>query len=361
MTEATQTPQTERVVIYDWLRIVATLWVIIGHSVTLHESLAHGLDLPAVATSISPAYDGRFLAFCRFLSGWVYIFHMPLFFALSGAVLALKPLPALDDFLRGKARRLLVPYLACGLLYMLPVKLLAGVYTLPQMPEVIRGFLSSNEDINAHLWFLPALFWVMAVFAVFEKVLKRLRINSLYALLFMGWLVSLSYQYIPVDFFFLKKGLDYTVFFFFGYVFEHERRRHKPMKTSTIAVLFILLTLIQALYKKYLILNNFFGLICCCAFSYMLALLLSRVFASFTETKLWKILIRDLFAVYLFHDPLEFATAALFVRCNLLGSAAGCYLYTFMRMLGVGILSVGITELLRFCSLKAARAFDKKH
>ena len=36
MTETTQTHTGQRVVIYDWLRIVATLWVIIGHSVTLH-------------------------------------------------------------------------------------------------------------------------------------------------------------------------------------------------------------------------------------------------------------------------------------------------------------------------------------
>ena len=359
MKETTQTEAGKRVLLYDWLRIIATLWVIIGHSVFIQDSLTHGQDLSAVLPSLSLAYNGSFLSFCRFLSGWVYIFHMPLFFAISGAVLALKPLPSFDDFLRSKAKRLLIPYFACGLLFMLPVKLLAGVYSPGEFPSVIREFLSGNEDINAHLWFLPALFWLMILFSVFEKTLKRLKIHSLYLLLIPAALVSLTYQHLPFDFFFLKRGLDYMVYFTFGYVFEHERRRIRPMKTGTAAGIFVILMLLEALYKKYLILNNFSGLVCGCMLSYVIALLCSRFFAGFTGTRIWKILIRNLFAVYLFHDPLEYVTAAVFIRGGLLSHAFGCYLYTFMRMLGVGILSVVIAGLLRYCLRKLQSLFDK--
>ena len=337
-----------RVVLYDWLRIIATIWVIIGHSVFLHASLAPGGDTDALVAGFSPVYNSGLLSFCRFLSGWVYIFHMPLFFALSGAVLALKPLGDFDTFVRRKAARLLIPYYTAGLLFMIPVKFLSGVYDASSLPEVIREFLSCNEDINSHLWFLPALFWLMILFAVFSKVLSRLKINSIYALLILAGLVSLCYQRVPFDLLFLKRGLDYMFYFTFGYVFETERRRRPALKTSVALIALAVLLVIELLYKKYLILNSFSGLVCGCALSLLLALLCDRFLAGFTKTRIWSVLMRDLFAVYLFHDPLEYATAAFFVKTALMGSGFGCVLYTFMRMLGVGILAILIMELLRF-------------
>ena len=58
----------------------------------------------------------------RLLSGYVYKFHMPLFFMLSGAVLALKALKDFDSFMKSKIIRLLIPYFVCGLGFMLPVE-----------------------------------------------------------------------------------------------------------------------------------------------------------------------------------------------------------------------------------------------
>ncbi len=340
----TQTTALNRVDAYDWLRIIATIWVIIGHSVILHESLAHGNDLTVLVPNISPVYNSGFLTFCRFLSGWVYIFHMPLFFALSGAVFALKKLPRMDDIVRSKARRLMIPYFACGLFYMLPVKLLIGFYSPSQMPEVIRTFLTCDRDTCAHLWFLPALFWSMMLAAALIKLFERLKINSLYLLLFAGWVIHLCFNLIPVNFFFLKEGMDYCVFFIFGYVFEHERRRLKPVKTGALLAAFILLLFMEALYKEYMILDNFSGLVCGCILSYVAAVLLGRFFGTFTKTRVWNMIIRNLFAVYLLHDPLEYATAVFFVRTGLLRYGAGCLAYTFMRMLGTGIISIILAE-----------------
>ena len=136
-------------------------------------------------------------------------------------------------------------------------------------------------------------------------------------------------------------------YFTFGYVFETERRRRPSLRTSVALVALAILLVIELLYKKYLILNSFSGLVCGCALSFVLALLCDRFLSGFTKTRIWSVLMRDLFAVYLFHDPLEYATAAFFVKTGLMGSGLGCVLYTFMRMLGVGILAILIMEALR--------------
>jgi len=57
--------------------------------------------------------------------------------------------------------------------------------------------------------------------------------------------------------------------------------------------------------------------------------------------------VRNLFAVYLFHDPLEYVILKVFMTTTLLSTAWGCYLYLFLRIAGVIIASLLIGEVLR--------------
>ena len=89
----------KRLVEFDLLKGVGILSVVLGHSAIsepLHEM--------------------------------IYSYHMPLFFMLSGAVLALKPLKAFNIFVKSKVKRLLVPYYVYGLIFMLPIKYVGHFY-----------------------------------------------------------------------------------------------------------------------------------------------------------------------------------------------------------------------------------------
>ena len=57
-------------------------------------------------------------------------------------------------------------------------------------------------------------------------------------------------------------------------------------------------------------------------------------------------LCRNLFAVYLIHDPLEFVILKLFWHFGWMESVAGVYGYTFLRTVGVFALSVIAGELI---------------
>lgn len=116
----------------DALRGLSILLVVLGHSIANAENLL-----------IAPAYNLEFYA-----SKFLYTFHMPLFFLISGYVLFGKHIRVRD-----RALRLLPPFLAW-----IPVYYLVNHY-IHHWPA---AFLTSLKDNVLHpaigLWFLPTLF-----------------------------------------------------------------------------------------------------------------------------------------------------------------------------------------------------------
>lgn len=96
---------------------------------------------------------------CR-LTSWIYSFHMPLFFFLSG--LTFRPGKSFAEFAKHKAKRLLLPYLGYAVLrfaYQCVLALAAGNANL--IPRYALGVFIClrNSDYSVGLWFLPLLFF----------------------------------------------------------------------------------------------------------------------------------------------------------------------------------------------------------
>lgn len=96
---------------------------------------------------------------CR-LTGWIYSFHMPLFFFLSGVTF--RPEKSFAEFAAHKARRLLLPYLGYAILrfaYLCALALAGGNGNL--IPRYALGIFIClrNSDYSVGLWFLPLLFF----------------------------------------------------------------------------------------------------------------------------------------------------------------------------------------------------------
>lgn len=121
---------------YDLLKILATILVVVGH-----------------VTRLYPQAD--------VLTKAIYLFHMPLFFALSGAVYQMGcdsgKYAQFGPFVVTKAKRLLVPFVLVGLFVLLPTLWVCGFAE--------RGIFGTGVEIlcggaaTRHLWFLQALFW----------------------------------------------------------------------------------------------------------------------------------------------------------------------------------------------------------
>lgn len=331
-----------RLVVYDWLRLIATIWVVIGHSAYISMTTTYGGVSYTLPENLSATYNGGILTFCRNLTSYAYSFHMPLFFMLSGAVLALKPLASFDKFVKSKIKRLIIPYYIYGLLFMFPIKYFANFYDKDGLKQAVTVFLNGGD--SGHLWFLPALFWCMIIFVVIKKIIAK-KTDSVYLPLLISGLISLTYTNLPIDVLQLKIGLSYIFWFALGYTFENERRKNESWNFRTTLVLYAIFTMIEIIVFRCNILNVFFLNLCGSFQTYLLVDILTRIFKKIPVTKAWEIANRNLFYIYLFHDPLEYIVLKIFFSNNLLVYNWGCYLYVFSRSIGVFLASLVLGEL----------------
>lgn len=121
-------------------------------------------------------YAGSNIAMdCPYLCKWIYSFHMPLFFFISGFLFSLtnESFVKMDkgNLLMKKVKRLLVPYFTIGLV------LWCVKYTFSSLASVERHFSlaaflkmfvapNTEESTMGYLWYLITLFMVFAIMAV---------------------------------------------------------------------------------------------------------------------------------------------------------------------------------------------------
>lgn len=355
-----------RVAEYEWLRLIATVFVVVGHSAfwvinTTHGGVYYGAD---EFVWIAPAYFSAVFGGVRAVAGWVYRFHMAAFFFLSGAVLRLRPMGAPGRFLAKKARRLLVPYYLCGLVWMLPVKYLAGFYKTENLSAALGDFLLGGGD-SGHLWFLPALFWCMAVFALLEKLLAIDAKKWWFCCvpLALGAALHLLSQRLPV-WFALQQFAAYFIWFALGWAFEPLRAAAaaRPCRGRVLLLAggFALVSAGWIAADRYGLLGGRSSMLVGCIWCWLLAALCAKMFEKCSRSRLFAVVSRQLFCVYLLHDPLEHLLLRLFMENHLLAADAGCWAYLLARTVGVFAFCVAAGELNRLLQQRKKEKTQKK-
>lgn len=124
--------KANRIELYDYLRGIAMLLVLLQHAV---------------------------------MPGWEYlcVFHMPLFFFLSGVVTANKNLPKFTRYAKSRFLRLIIPYLVFGVFDVTVHTLLDSFYLhrgynfLGGLLGVLTGQFEFGEGIGVY-WFLMTMY-----------------------------------------------------------------------------------------------------------------------------------------------------------------------------------------------------------
>ena len=132
----------------SFLQVFAILLVVIGHSFYKHVD--------------NPVYE------------WIYSFHMPLFFFISGCLLnnsVLRSGEPLGQYFT--AKRLLLPYWLISTLVFLP-KYLLGSFAGRSVDLSLSGYvymmLHPLENVISIFWFLPTLFLMFCIAFIGGKI-----------------------------------------------------------------------------------------------------------------------------------------------------------------------------------------------
>jgi acyltransferase len=187
---------------------------------------------------------------------YIYSFHMPLFFFISGYLFNLnkyKEVPL--KFLQKKVKTLLLPYLAFTVIsydfYMI-CDFLLRVYQPAVYNENILGkgiyfnliniFLTQKELINTPLWFLLCLFTVEILFYLISRRFYRSQNNILYFIIFLSFIGYICSNYSPTHFLW-KLDVAFTAISFYAAGFFSHKNYNKLFLERRLYIFFILLIL----------------------------------------------------------------------------------------------------------------------
>ena len=270
---------------YDPLKVFAILLVVTGHITILYDGQSFGLE------------ENRMLSiFCSA----IYLFHMPLFIALSGAIYQIGVEKGkyyeFIPFLKNKLQRIGIPFLAVGGLFLAPTLVWLG------MSNKGGGFLQTEMNVlgcmgeERHLWYLPALFWIFMI----TWSLNKANINT-YILFVLSVLVALCYSlFIDFNFMCISNGIHYLPYFLFGMLIERNKDK-VDCKMFVVSLVFI--GLIGGVIKVTSIgwLDNVMAILFPCTFIGILLPIAKKTLPWVKNSKLILMILNQSFAIYLFH------------------------------------------------------------
>ena len=351
-----------RIVISDILKFLAVLLVIIGHTTYINISAKYGFG-----NYFEPESYSLFYKIMLKLVSFIYQFHMPLFIFISGALFYReinKENFSFENLVNKKVKSLIIPYLTYGILYTIIVKLIAGFYSLGNLPYAIVYDVLLGQDIKQHIWFLPTLFFITILYYVANTALKRDKKHLIILLI----IVSLFMSQINVVFPGVKYFAKLFLFFGLGYFFETIRVKVEGISNKKEIILFLICSGITlVLYKILMNIQNIFikdiidiiftvGAISACT---IFSIIVSRIH-KITECRLYKEIIGYSFDIYILGDPLNYIILQLITILNLgclYQSNIGSAIIIIIRSIGVLIISILVAQIIK--KLKKYERFNK--
>ena len=158
------------------------------------------------------------------LRAFIYSFHMPLFFYISGMLIkyssddgGLYRGMAYSTFILKKAAKLLTPYFILALIAMVPkyfvVEYISDSVSL-NADYFIRTFLIPRENVWGHFWFIPVLFILFCFSYLLLKIVRRTWLT----VLFTSLLVFINCYPVNMGWFGIRDICFYGIYFWSGII-----------------------------------------------------------------------------------------------------------------------------------------------
>lgn len=246
---------------------------------------------------------------------FIYIFHMPLFFYISGILLSTNNKwmngKKYSSFILSKMLRLVVPYFVWNLIFLVP-KILFQDYISDSVEislvYLIKIFFFPRQNILGHTWFLLALFVVY----LFTPIWKYVFNNKLLSYIFL--LLAVAFYIIPIrtEFLGLSDIHRDLLFFFIGIKIGQLGDNEFKNIVSNKLILYLICTIISV--SLVIIFYEFlsFAFFVPCLF---ILLFMTAVFCKFTKVPAWLFFISsNSFGIYILHWPIMLVTRIIFLQ-----------------------------------------------
>ncbi|NDW18228.1 hypothetical protein D0T53_04750 [Dysgonomonas sp. 216] len=241
------------------------------------------IDL-AKAFGIFLVVIGHLISTDNLVGRWIYSFHMPFFFFLSGLCFSNKY--NFTVFVKRKFKSLIIPYLYIGLIISV---LYLFIYSFEDILNNIRHHFFNYGA----MWFIPVLFFTEILFFPITRIKNKVIILILIFISFVvGYLIS-DFKILSTKVFLLNSASTFLALFFYGLGFLGKNILNKILSSNYKYHIFIVLV---ACHWMFLILSGtainiqlnllpnpiynccaaISGLLAFCLFSYIFSLIIKK-------------------------------------------------------------------------------------
>ena len=208
--------------------------VIVGHSVQYGSG---------------PTFIEKQLFFENYLFKFIYSFHMPLFFCISGYLFAKSSSLERDGYLKwigNKSKRLLIPYFVISAISFVPKTILEnGNLNGISSYDIFKSIFAPRFNIWGHFWFLPVIFILYFVFGLWKSFLYN-KSKHKNCVVVGTVLVAIVLHFIKTDieWFGFSDLCKFTVYFVIG-ILVRDVLKIKKLKNLKLVVGTLLITTIS--------------------------------------------------------------------------------------------------------------------
>ena len=271
-----------RIVWIDNTKAFACLLVVIGH---LLQSLTKANIDPIVGCT-------------HFIDYFIYLFHMPLFIALSGYLYGLREYRfdknKYVEFIKKKTINYIIPYLTFYLVYLTINILLSSSVNSPKGINELVGII--NNPMSPY-WFLYALISLNIFIPKIEKIFKYDRRKVFIVLLVLKVLTCL----VNVPVYLIRIFMEYGIYFYFG-VFLSKKGFIKSKKIGIFMIIgFTVFAIVNYIISSQYSYNNLLSLLFHLAFGISGTYMVMNLFENLDNIDLFKSFKKYIFQIFLLH------------------------------------------------------------
>ena len=307
------------------IRFLAIILVVLAHSIIIYK---------AEWGYYSADIDCELF---NFVTNLIYIFHMPLFFSISGYLFVenCREKYNIRKIINKKFKRLIVPAIIVGLIYVLPIRYICN-YTPYEENTLIYNILFNiilGLD-NGHLWYCYSLFIIFVVSYFIESISNK------YIKIFIVLLISFIGQFIPT---YIGSALNNLIWFYLGFLIKKAHLN----KSYNIALLLISITSIILYFICYYIEPQYYNYIQI-LLKYFVCIAIIPLIYNVIPNKnnnLIEKISDSSYGIYLFHSPLVYITFAFMPNLN-------PFLILFINFVFFGIIAYTISKKIKKTQFK---------
>lgn len=274
------------------LQVIGPILVILGHSI-------NGIPL-----------NGPWFIFSK---EWIYIFHMPFFFIISGFLLSkngwLKQ-GTYKQFIWKKFVKLIIPYTVWNLAFLIPKYMVQGLISdevTMSLKGAVRMFFYPRQNVWGHTWFLVGLFMLYCLTPFWKRIIEKKTFTIIAVLVgIMIYMVPLGTEFLC----FSDLHKD-TLFFVIGCYFGTVNLERLKLFLKRERIILGILGVVTSYVALFVVNDAWFDWIPCLA----IILFLWSISIMFeNKAKLVDIMARRSFGIYILHWPAMLFARIIFVN-----------------------------------------------